>query len=478
MNDRNSDYHNSTHDNNSNSRMAKKQVKSRKMPQVRKIKGKGDYSDEIKELTNPLQRIERKIDHVNSFVDKGKTNAGGLIGRGLGSLVGNGDLGEQAGSALAKWFGYGDYELKANSLVKAAGSSSSSTIPVFTKDGRRGTRIVEREYIGDVISSASANTFNVTKYRINPADVTTFPWLSVTASQYEEYEINGLIFEYQTSSAMYNGTSQALGTVTMMTEYDPTDADPASLMVMQNADYSCSTVSCNNLQHGVECDPKERNMKTLYTSVETPSATDVRFCDLGNFYVATSGMAGTSVNIGQLWVSYDITFFKKQLVSGPASLKDVNIHWTDSTNAIPSTPFGTTFTRSAYGPLTLRFNAAGSKFQLPGISTGRFRWIYTIIQANHANNGSPTFTCTNCAETTAGALTIHSSMNPGGAATNYKIVFTQVFTVTGPDPIVQVNLAGWTSTDPTGSSMYMYVEQLNNTTTLTTAQTLVNGLVF
>lgn len=439
----------------------KKSKGGKKMPQVRKVRGKGDYSEEIKQLSNPLQRIERKIDHVNSFVDKGKTNAGGLIGRGLGTLIGNGDLGEQAGSSLAKWFGYGDYELKTNSLMKiAAGVSSGNTIPVFSKDGRRGTRVAEREYLGDIISSGTANTFNLQSFRLNPGDPVTFPWLSTIASQFEEYEMHGLIFEFKTTSAMFNGSTQALGTVTMATEYDPSDTAYQSLIEMQNADYSCSTVSCNNMQHGVECDPMERPTRVLYVSVDQPGASDVRFCDMGKFQVATSGVAGTSVNLGQLWVSYDVTFYKKQLISGPAAIRDVTVRWTDGTATIPSTPFGTTTTRTAYGTLPLSFNSTGNKFQLTGVSSGRYLMVFSLFMNSITNTGAPTLTYTNAA---AYAATNYASLSSTGATTN-RITFVQAFDVTGLNPTVQVNLAGVTLVDMTNFTAYLYVLALNPST--------------
>ncbi len=38
--------------------------------------------------------------------------------------------------------------------------------------------ISHREYLGDVISSATIGAYSGTSYYINPGNVSTFPWLS------------------------------------------------------------------------------------------------------------------------------------------------------------------------------------------------------------------------------------------------------------------------------------------------------------
>jgi hypothetical protein len=393
-------------------RNAKATKKKTLLPQVRQVRGSGDYKPE-----NPaavLSRMDAKIDKIDKALQPKKSTAGGLIGRGLGSLVGQGDLGAVAGDALSKWFGHGDYELKVNSLIKGAGNSAA--VPTFSKDGRRGTRIVEREYIADVVSSGTSNTFDVKKYRINPGDGTTFPWLSVVASQYDEYEINGLIFEYRTTSATFNGTTQQLGVVSAMTDYDPTDANPFSKLQMENADYANSTVSCNNLDHGVECDMHERPTKVLYVSMSTPATSDLRFCDLGNFFLATSGVAGTNVTLGELWVSYDVTFYKKQLMGGQLGMNCGYQAFVavDPTTSNATYPLGTS--QYVMGNLGCTYNIVTKTISFPStMQTGR----YMLIAYSTATTQTPdvTFsTKTNCTEPTSSSVPPFFNSSLSGSA--------------------------------------------------------------
>jgi hypothetical protein len=85
---------------------------------------------------------------------------------------------------------------------------------------------------------------------------------------------------------------------------------------MENTDYAQSTKPSVDAVHGVECDPAERPTRVLYTRPIgglAPAGTDINFYDLGIFTLATAGIASPGVTLGELWVSYDITFFKKVL---------------------------------------------------------------------------------------------------------------------------------------------------------------------
>lgn len=271
------------------------------------LRGTGDYTDEdrkvLKGVSSALAKLDKKIPEIS----------GSKIGRSLGNVFGAGDLGERAGTALSTLFGFGDYEVKSNSLMKSI-NSSASTVPGFTKDGKRGTRITEREYLGDITSSSTlvngASAFRNQAFAINPANTSTFPWLSKVAPLFEQWEPHGVVFEFVSTSSEFNGTSQALGTVIMATDYDVYDVVAAGKLQMENYDYSNSCKPSVTAMHGIECDPDERPTKVLYVGTNGP---DLRANTLGNFQVATVGCSTANATLGELWVSYDITFYKKQL---------------------------------------------------------------------------------------------------------------------------------------------------------------------
>jgi len=299
-----------------------KQRNQRRKPTIssQKFSGRGDYSTTISAISDPVKRIEKKIDHLEKALVKNplsKANAAATIGRTLGNFVGQGDLGDLAGSSLAKYFGHGDYAVKSNSLMSSG--HTGTVVPKFTQDGKRGTRIIEREFLTNIESST---LFSNTVKNLNPTDPTTFPWLSKIAPLFDQWEPNGIVFEFVSTSSEFNGTSQALGAVIFATDYDPYDPDFSSKQEMENSAYACSTKPSNGLSHGIECDPNERPTNVLYTS--TSNGAPLTATSLGRFQTAVQGCSVAGEILGELWVSYDITFYKKQLLTLAGSVLDID----------------------------------------------------------------------------------------------------------------------------------------------------------
>jgi len=285
-----------------------------------RIRGRGDYTTEVQSISDPARRLEAKIDHLErSLVKKNltKLDAASTIGRTLGNFVNQGDLGAYAASSLAKYFGHGDYRVKSNSLM--AGDTHVGA--TFHKDGPRGTRITEREFIGDIRSGSivdGSTIFNSRTFVINPTNAELFPWLSRLAPLYDQWQPNGIVIEFVSTSSEYNGSSQALGTIIMATDYDPYDTPFASKPEMENSDYACSTKPALSLVHGIECAQSERPSKILYTDLL--NGAPKTSTSLGSFQVATQGMSTAGVSLGELWISYDITFYKKQLMASSSTI--------------------------------------------------------------------------------------------------------------------------------------------------------------
>lgn len=302
------------------------------------LRGRGDYSASTLAIKDPMNRLESKIDHLEKKLVKdimSKSSAAATIGRTLGNFAGQGDLGALAGASLAKYFGHGDYQVRKNSLM----SGNPHVGATFSKDGRRGTRITEREYIGDILSgplTGGSTDFTVSSFDLNPTDSNTFPWLSRMANLFDQWEPNGIVVEFISTSSDFNGSSQALGAVIISTDYDGYDPTFLSKQEMENADYACSTKPSENLLHGVECDPTERPVHILYTS--TTGGAPITSTTLGKTQVATQGCSQANVTLGELWISYDITFYKKQLhdslTYGPL------LSFTGTLDAGPSPYFG------------------------------------------------------------------------------------------------------------------------------------------
>lgn len=262
--------------------------------------------------------------------DCGSTELGRWTGR-VGGQIGDRleTLGRSALTYGAKrfkdWTGFGDYTLVGNSLVQGAKDPGLQIQTVG-----RFTRIKYREYLGEVVTHpADVGRFHVQKFRINPADLQTFPWLNPIATQFEQYKPMGILFEFKSTATDYSGTTASLGSVITATDYNVLDPPFTNKGAMLNNAYSQESKISESQIHGVECDPKELQRNVFYVSTtDKTSGRGPRDYDVGNFYIATDGgglPAGQSV--GSLWVHYDFVFFKEQIYGGLAAKNLLYSHY-------------------------------------------------------------------------------------------------------------------------------------------------------
>lgn len=207
--------------------------------------------------------------------------------------------------------GYGDYSINQNSLL-------SGTVPgVSNPQTKDGLCISHKEYIGDLLTSTTPNSFNIQKFLLNPGDSRTWEWLAQIACNYEQWTPEGIIFYYKsTSGDALNSVNTALGTVIMATQYNPYDPPYKSKAEMESAIFCTNGAPSNDMMHPIECAPNMSALSTLFVRMQnTQNVRDLRFTDLGAFYIATAGFQGTSVNIGEIWVTYQVTLIKPRLFS-------------------------------------------------------------------------------------------------------------------------------------------------------------------
>jgi hypothetical protein len=257
-----------------------------------------------------------------------------MVGQALGHAVFGpigGKLGGFAGSMIDVITGHGGYKIRSNSIM------NGQSIPSF-QSGGDGTRVCHREYIADIAGSIA---FSDVVYPLNPGISTTFPWLSQIAAQFEEYQMNGLVFEYRpTSGTAVSANSAALGVVNIATNYDALEAPFDNKQQMDSYEYSSSTVPFEPMVHGVECARGLTPLHTMYirTAAIAATNTDLRFYDMGFTQVATSGLQ-SAYTVGELWVSYDVTFRKPRLATvAEADTGGAYDHWASSAISTATAP--------------------------------------------------------------------------------------------------------------------------------------------
>ena len=105
----------------------------------------------------------------------------------------------------------------------------------------------------------------------------------------------------------------------MATEYDVYDGAYADKQEMLNSCYSNEAKPSEHIVHGVECDPRDNPLSMFYVRTGANNAntqSSLRETDLGVFYIATQGGATANLNLGSLYIHYDITLRKEQMFNG------------------------------------------------------------------------------------------------------------------------------------------------------------------
>jgi hypothetical protein len=192
------------------------------------------------------------------------------------------------------------------------------TIPAF---GPESVVITKREFVGDIKTSAVPGAFSTQSFPIQPGNPTSFPWLSNIASAYTEWSMQGLVYEFISSSSdsvISSADNTSLGTVVLSTNYD--SLAYTTNVQCQNSEFAVSGKCSNNLLHMVECKYRDGPLSTLYVRTgAVPPNRDIRLYDQGVVQCSISGNQGINAIIGQLYVSYKIVF-KKAILPGAISL--------------------------------------------------------------------------------------------------------------------------------------------------------------
>lgn len=294
------------------------------------------------------------------------------IGAQIGALVGDG-LQNFGTSVFNRIMGKGDYTMpdSTSKLQKNCLFQNGNNQPPSFGGGRSGFIFEHSEYVTDIITSATPGAFSQTTYAINPANPALFPWLSNLSTNFEMFQIDGMIFRYEsTSGNAISGTNAALGTVMGYVAYDTLDAVLTSKSALLQYEGAVDARMDQNFLVGVECDSRDLPMSRLYVGTP-PSGADAKMYNWGNFTIATQGSQGTSANVGELWVHYRIKFLitKQMSASASAHMYMGGVASAKVTQTTPSTNSGTIVLTPQSGNLAMvgtNFNV-GSKYQLTAV---------------------------------------------------------------------------------------------------------------
>lgn len=274
-----------------------------------KVSGRGGYKSGPPKMKKPKSSMSA-IAGLGGVGGPIGTALGTALGGPVGGLIGGG-LGTLAGSLFKHFVGKGDYQVVNNCFLKGGALIE----PVINRHNSGGDLFRRQEYISDIITASTPNTFLLQSFDVNPGLESTFLWLSQVACNYEEYEIEGMYFEFRSMSAdALNSTNTALGQVIMAANYNAASANFTNKQAMENYEGGISCRPSESMRYFVECAKNQSVLNNLYIRQgAVPTGQDQRMYDLCNFQIATNGFQGASVNIGELWVSYQVCLRKPKL---------------------------------------------------------------------------------------------------------------------------------------------------------------------
>lgn len=373
--------------------------------------------------------VSQAVEKIEQLPAEKQASIGRKILAGAGSLVGEyfgGPLGAIAGRDFANGFsdiiGLGDYTVRENVLLH------EDPLRVHNKSHSGETVVRHREYLGDVISSATAGKFEIATYAINPGVEQTFPWLAQLAVNFEQYRIEGMLFEFRSMSGdAITSVNTALGSVIMATQYNAANPPFSNKSEMENYEFGTSCKPSATMIHPIECARMQTTIDELYTrSSAVPYGQDPRLYDIGKFSIATVGCQGTSVNLGELWITYQVALLKPKLYTTLGNY--ISVLQFSAANYTNALPLGTTSQSILYNSFpSANIVFTGDNFTLP-MSSVEQAYIVEIWWAGTATVGAyalPTVSANGCLINALSGPSISAYFSTG----------------TSPDPAVDTNIS-------------------------------------
>jgi hypothetical protein len=198
---------------------------------------------------------------------------------------------------------------------RAAVAMGASQYMNTEKAGFRKVTVSHREYIGDVVAYGQefSNTHGLLVYKFNPADPTTFPWLSTMASLYCKYHIKKVKFSYETSCSTF--TPGYVACVPDFNVDSKLDLDKASFL----NNYKAWRTSAYKSGSFVISPGDVKQFAEYFIREDNADAYDPKTYDCFNLYVLAFDTNDFTGTLGQLFIDYTIDLIQPYVPS-PAEI--------------------------------------------------------------------------------------------------------------------------------------------------------------
>jgi len=236
----------------------------------------------------------------------------------------------------------------------------------------------------------------------------------------------------------------------MSSQYNATDNPLVNKSQILNQQYSQSTVTSRSAMHYVECDPKITGQQgLLYVHSGTRNinlSQDLKLENICNFQISSVGVQASSMNCGELWVTYDCILLKSRKATAGAFASGVTgannsstgiwcgDHWSLGSSVSTSLYFGVPVISNTSNLGSLLFNAVGPNGEVtksiyfPIGFTGDIKIQYIAFGDSTAGVVAPTMTGNNGA-TVLNMFSADSVDHQTGISTSTFLVGTYWFNI-------------------------------------------------
>jgi len=237
--------------------------------------------------------------------------------------------------------------------------------------------------------------------------------------------------------------------VIMATQYDATRPQFTSKSQMENSEFASSCRQSSSMYHPIECARSQDVLQELYIrSGSNPQ--DPRFTDFGNFALATVGQQASSVNIGELWVTYEIELMKPVMDQAQGSGELYTGHINTPSNVTVSNFFSNTSGIAIItGNLGLSISISANSVKFPPWF-GPGQSLFCSIVVTGTGTASVVLPSISVTGMTATASWQNDSISgPTNVGVSSVLFVNYIFNVTATSPTLTIG-AG-TGTFPTGT---------------------------
>ena len=344
-------------------------------------------------LVKSLVRKHASNAIVRRQVNRGIKKATPYINRGLNQLA------VRAGEYFT---GSGDYHVGNMGKVKHVGNSimhgnvkrqhAGYLRPkIQSRKNDMETMIIHSEFIGNLVSSSTTNSFIAQNYGINAGNIGFASWLAGVSANYEEYSFDSLIVEYKplvsSATSTTSGTLVSMGKVVLAVDYNSVNGGFTSSATAENSFASVSVNPSEPCFLAVECKNNMNPMNKYYVSNQQnltagQNNSDIRFQNMGVLSVIADQIpiaSSTAITLGQIFLHYRVRLTKPVLVAGLSNLLTAHYKINSGSQAYPlgvSSP--PTASSTNFLPLTFNASTNVNSFYFPlSVTQGSFLVCYT-----------------------------------------------------------------------------------------------------